>query len=86
MSATDPLAPLVAALVATRQAAGASLPPHRLGTVTSVASGVAVMFDGEGAASGRTYPYLSPYTPTVGDRVLLGQVGTTWVVLGAVLV
>jgi hypothetical protein len=43
-----------------------------------------IMFDGEAAASIRTYPYLSSYTPTAADRVLVAVVGHSGVVLGKI--
>lgn len=30
-----------------------------------------VIFDGESVATAKAYPYLSSYTPTAGDRVML---------------
>lgn len=30
-----------------------------------------VTFDGETVVSGKAYPYLSTYTPTAGDRVMI---------------
>lgn len=43
-----------------------------------------ITFDGEDAASEKQYAYLSSYTPTVGDRVLLASTSSTYVVLGKV--
>jgi len=43
-----------------------------------------ITFDGESAASVRTYPYLSSYTPTAEDRVLIAVVGHSGVVLGKI--
>lgn len=43
-----------------------------------------IQFDGESSASTRTYPYLSSYTPTASDRVLVAMVGHSGVVLGKV--
>ena len=80
---TAPLEPLLEALATTRRQARAGS-PFRLGTVTATAGGVAVRFDGETQASGRTYTRLSAYAPTIGDRVLLGRAGSTWVILGKV--
>jgi hypothetical protein len=56
----------------------------RLGTIpgTYVSGRPTVIFDGEGAASSRVYPYLSSYAPAAGDRVLVAMVGHGGVVLG----
>jgi len=43
-----------------------------------------IIFDGESVASVRTYPYLSSYTPTAEDRVLIAVVGHSGVVLGKI--
>jgi hypothetical protein len=58
----------------------------RYGTVTDATGRPKVQFDGETAASGRRYPYLSSYTPTVNDRVmLLRGGGGAWVVIGKIV-
>jgi len=44
-----------------------------------------VIIDGESTATTRTWPYLASYTPTAGDRVLIGVVGHSGVILGAVI-
>ena len=44
-----------------------------------------ITFDGESTASTRTYPYLSQYTPTANDRVILAVVGHGVVVLGKII-
>ena len=44
-----------------------------------------VQFDGDTAASGRRYPYVSSYTPTANDRVVLVRSGSTWLVLGKII-
>lgn len=69
-----------------RQAVGDGRDLFALGTVDEAHTTGAprVRFDDEDVASVRTRPYLSGYTPTAGDRVLLGRVGNGWVVLGAV--
>lgn len=61
-------------------------PPFALGTVSSgyTSGKPSVRFDGEDSASVKTYPYLSGYSPTANDRVLLARVGRTWTVLGKV--
>lgn len=58
----------------------------RLGTIpnTYTAGRPTVIFDGEGAASTRTYPYLSSYVPAIGDRVLVATVGRSGVILGKI--
>lgn len=43
-----------------------------------------IMFDGETAASEKQYAYLDSYAPTMEDRVLLGVLGGTYVILGKV--
>lgn len=43
-----------------------------------------IQFDGEETPSEKQYAYLSSYTPAVGDRVLLGVLGGTYVILGKV--
>lgn len=80
----DPLAPLLDALAEAANR-GADVRPTRLGRVAAVgAATVSVQLDGELAPSGRTYPRLAGYAPTVGDRVLLLRVGSTYVAVGAV--
>ena len=58
----------------------------RYGTIPGsyVAGRPTVQFDGETAASTKTYPYLSTYTPTAGHRVMLVRdpEGATWVIVG----
>lgn len=44
-----------------------------------------VQFDGESSPNTRTYPHLSTYTPTAGDRVLVALVGHGAVVLGKIV-
>jgi len=44
-----------------------------------------IIFDGESSASTKTYPYLSSYTPTANDRVLLAIVGKGWIILGEII-
>lgn len=41
-------------------------------------------FDGEDVASEKEYAYLDSYTPTADDRVLLGVLGGTYVILGKI--
>ena len=61
------------------------LPVFRLGTVTSLSSGRAyIQFYGETTASGKLYPYLEGYKPTVGDKVLILQQGSTYIIAGKI--
>jgi hypothetical protein len=75
--AVDPLDPLLEALPE-------QVVWHRIATVTGT-SPLNIQFDGETAASSRTYTRLSSYTPSVGDRVLLSRISSTWVVLGKIV-
>lgn len=45
----------------------------------------AVLFDGETVAGTRLYPYISSYTPTANDRVIVAVVGHGGVVLGKII-
>jgi hypothetical protein len=58
----------------------------RLGTIPAdyVSGRPRIIFDGEDAATSRTYPYLPSYVPRAGDRVVLAKVGHSWVILGRV--
>lgn len=61
------------------------LPALRLATVTSLSNGRAyIQFYGESAASEKLYPYLEGYKPTVGDKVLVTQQGSTYIILGKI--
>ncbi len=56
-----------------------------LGIVASVTvNGLTIIIDGETSATEKSYRYLSSYTPTVGDRILIVQVGDSYVVLGKI--
>lgn len=57
-----------------------------LGTVKSntSGSGVTVQIDGESSATTKKYTYLSSYTPAVNDRVLIAEVGGSYVILGKI--
>ena len=44
-----------------------------------------IVFDGETTASTKQYPYLAPYAPTAGDRVLLAKVAGSYVIMGKVI-
>lgn len=41
-----------------------------------------ILFEGEETPSGKQYPYLSSYTPTANDIVILARVAGSYVVLG----
>jgi hypothetical protein len=57
----------------------------KMGTVTAVASGIHVQFDGETSPSGKVYKKLSSYSsPVVNDRVLLLQISGTYIILGKI--
>lgn len=58
----------------------------RIGTIKSntSGSGVTVQIDGESAATTKKYTYLSSYTPAVNDRVLIAEVGGSYVILGKI--
>lgn len=47
-------------------------------------SGAKITIDGENAATVKPYLWLSPYRPSVGDRVLIEEVGGQYVILGKV--
>lgn len=70
-----------------REAAPDGPEPFALGTVDEGYAGglPRVRFDNETTASVRTRPHLAGYVPAAGDRVLLGRVGSGWVVLGRVV-
>jgi hypothetical protein len=44
-----------------------------------------VQFDGEDSPTIKAYPYLSSYTPTANDRVLVAIVGHGGVILGKIV-
>jgi hypothetical protein len=44
-----------------------------------------IIFDGEETASLKAYPYLSSYTPSAGDRVLIANIAGSHVILGKVM-
>jgi hypothetical protein len=57
----------------------------KMGTVTAVASGIHVQFDGETSPSGKVYKKLASYSsPAVNDRVLLLQISGTYIILGKI--
>lgn len=57
-----------------------------LGTITSYSAntGVKLTIDGEASPTTKNYSFLSTYSPTVGDRVLIEEISGSYVVLGAV--
>lgn len=58
----------------------------RIGTIKSntSGSGVTVQIDGESSATTKKYTYLSSYTPAINDRVLIAEVGGSYVILGKI--
>lgn len=69
------------------RALSSSPPPSALATIDAgyVGGRPRLIFDGEDAASPRTYTHLSSYTPAAGDRVQLLRSGRTWVIVGKVV-
>lgn len=66
---------------------GTESKPYSLGTIDPNFDGKGkprVQFDGESSPSSKVYPYLSPYKPVAGERVVLANIGTTHVILGAI--
>lgn len=61
-------------------------PAFKLGNVAPnyVSGKVAIKFDGQDAASSKLFSKLSSYTPTAGDRVIMANVGNTYIILGKV--
>lgn len=58
---------------------------YKLGTVTSTSGGISVQFDGETTPSTKLYKRLASYSPTVNDRVLLVNVGGTYIIVGKIV-
>lgn len=57
----------------------------KMGTVTAVASGIHVQFDGETAPGGKVYKKMASYSsPAVNDRVLLLQISGTYIIFGKI--
>ena len=46
--------------------------------------GLTLTIDGEDAPTQKKYAYLKSYNPNTGDRVLIADVGDSYVVLGAI--
>lgn len=65
---------------------GESQSNFKLATVTALFANktAKLQFDGEDVASEKQYAYLESYTPKINDRVLLGVLGGTYVILGKV--
>lgn len=57
-----------------------------LGTISQFDnnSGVKLIIDGEEDPTTKKYAFLSTYSPTAGDRVLIEEISDSYVVLGAV--
>ena len=58
-----------------------------LGTVTEINAngGLKILLDGEATATTKTYKYLSSYVPKVNDRVLIEEIGDSYVILGSLI-
>ena len=57
----------------------------RLASITAIDSGgVSVQFEGEYAASNKTYTVVQSYHPTLGDRVVMLNISGTYIALGCV--
>ncbi len=48
-------------------------------------SGLKLIVDGESSATTKQYHYLASYVPTAGDRVLIEEIGESYVVIGKVV-
>lgn len=61
--------------------------PFSLGTVASnhTSGRPQIVFDGDSSPSTKRYPYLSSYTPTANDRVLLVNIGGSHIVIGKIV-
>ncbi|MBU9724118.1 MULTISPECIES: hypothetical protein [Bacillaceae] len=58
----------------------------KIGTVANIDDKPTIIFSGEENPSEKGYSYLGSYTPTVGDRVLLVRVKSTYVILDKLIV
>lgn len=47
--------------------------------------GLQIIIDGEEDATEKKYHYLASYSPTAGDRVLIEEIGDSYVVIGKVI-
>ena len=58
----------------------------KLAKVEEVTSdGIKIKFDGENTASEQLYTRVDSYTPTINDRVILGEAAGTYVIMGKVV-
>lgn len=57
-----------------------------LGKVSAIDStnGLQITIDGETSATTKKYKYLASYTPAVNDRVLIEEIGGSYVILGKI--
>lgn len=55
-----------------------------IGTYTA-GSGVTLTIDGETTPTTKDYKFLSSYSPSAGDRVLIEEIGGSYVVLGKLI-
>lgn len=58
-----------------------------LGTISAVDSdnGLQLMIDGEDTATTKKYTYMASYVPAANDRVLIEEVGGSYVIMGKVI-
>lgn len=58
-----------------------------LGTVKAVdvGNGLQLLIDGEEEPTTKKYKYISSYTPTIDDRVMIEEIGGSYVVLGKII-
>lgn len=58
-----------------------------LGTISSVdnANGLQLIIDGEDSATTKKYTYMSSYVPAANDRVLIEEIGGSYVIVGKVI-
>jgi hypothetical protein len=55
----------------------------KISTYTS-GQGATVIIDGETSATTKKYPVLGSYTPASSDRVLIAEVGDSYVIIGKI--
>ena len=58
-----------------------------LGTISAVDNdnGLQLIIDGEDSATTKKYTYMASYVPTANDRVLIEEVGGSYVIMGKVI-
>ena len=58
-----------------------------LGTISAidVNTGIQLVIDGEDEPTTKKYTYMASYVPTVGDRVLIEEVGGSYIIMGKVI-